>query len=44
VQTRSGHQFVFEVVVNNAKIKDINDVIQAFQDEGKIAAIIWRDN
>jgi D-alanyl-D-alanine carboxypeptidase len=44
VATKGGKQLVFEVVVNNVKIKDLNDVLQAFQDEGKIAAILWRDN
>lgn len=44
VQTKSGKQLIFEVVVNNVKIKELNDVLQAFQDEGRISAILWRDN
>ena len=44
VATKGGKQLVFEIVVNNVKINDLNDVLQAFQDEGKIAAILWRDN
>jgi len=31
-------------VVNNVKITALNDVLQAFQDEGTLAAILWRDN
>jgi D-alanyl-D-alanine carboxypeptidase len=44
VVSKGGKQLIFEIVVNNVKIKDLNDVLQAFQDEGKIAAILWRDN
>lgn len=43
VQAKSGRQLVFEVVVNNVPITGLNDVIQAFQDEGTISAILWRD-
>jgi D-alanyl-D-alanine carboxypeptidase len=44
VNTRSGKQLVFELAVNNVKLGSINDVLQVFQDQGKIAAMIWRDN
>ena len=42
--TKGGKQLVFEIVVHNVKINDLNNVLLAFQDEGKIAAILWRDN
>ncbi|MGH8013306.1 MAG: peptidase S13, partial [Candidatus Binataceae bacterium] len=44
IQTKSGRQLVFQLVVNNVPLTGINDVIQVFQDEGTIAAILWRDN
>ena len=44
VQSKSGKLLSFEVVVNNVKIMGLNDVLRAFQDEGTIAAILWRDN
>lgn len=44
ITTRSGKHLVYEVVVNNVPIADISGVIQVFQDEGVISAILWRDN
>jgi PBP4 family serine-type D-alanyl-D-alanine carboxypeptidase len=43
IKARSGRRLVFQVVVNDVAITDLNDVIQAFQDQGTIAAILWRD-
>jgi D-alanyl-D-alanine carboxypeptidase len=31
-------------VVNNVPITGLNQVLQVFQDQGTIAAILWRDN
>jgi hypothetical protein len=31
-------------VVNNVPIKNIPDILQIFQDQGTISAILWRDN
>ncbi len=46
VTTRSGRQLVFELVVNNVDITAnlLAGVINVFQDQGRIAAILWRDN
>jgi D-alanyl-D-alanine carboxypeptidase len=44
INTKSGKKLAFELVVNNVPIRDIPDVIQVFQDEGTISAILWRDN
>lgn len=39
--TRNGTQLVFELVVNNVPVKGLNDLLQVFQDQGTIAAILW---
>ena len=44
IDTKSGKKLVYQVVVNNVAIKNIPDIIQIFQDEGTISAILWRDN
>jgi D-alanyl-D-alanine carboxypeptidase len=44
IKTKSGNQLVFQLVVNNVPISGLENVIQAFQDEGTIAATLWRDN
>jgi D-alanyl-D-alanine carboxypeptidase len=44
IDTRSGKKLAYELVVNNVPIQNIPDVIQVFQDEGTISAILWRDN
>jgi D-alanyl-D-alanine carboxypeptidase len=44
ITSRSGRRLVFELVVNNVPITGLNQVLQVFQDQGTIAAILWRDN
>lgn len=44
INARSGRTLAYQVVVNNVPFKTISDVIQVFQDEGVISAILWRDN
>ncbi len=44
VNARSGRRLAYELVVNDVPFKAISDVIQIFQDEGTISAILWRDN
>jgi len=44
IQTRGGRKLAYQLVVNNVPFKEIEDVIQVFQDEGRISAILWRDN
>jgi D-alanyl-D-alanine carboxypeptidase len=43
IRAKSGKQLVYELVVNDVAITGLGDVIQVFQDEGKISAILWRD-
>jgi D-alanyl-D-alanine carboxypeptidase len=43
VNTRQGHRLAFQLVVNNVELSGFDDIIQAFQDEGRISAILWRD-
>ncbi|HEY1215134.1 MAG TPA: D-alanyl-D-alanine carboxypeptidase [Bryobacteraceae bacterium] len=44
IDASSGRKLAYEVVVNNVPFKALSDVIQIFQDEGTISAILWRDN
>ena len=44
IHARSGRLLAYQLVVNNVPFKGIGDVIQVFQDEGTISAILWRDN
>jgi D-alanyl-D-alanine carboxypeptidase len=44
INAQSGKKLAYQVVVNDVRIKSILDVLQAFQDEGTISAILWRDN
>jgi D-alanyl-D-alanine carboxypeptidase len=41
--TRSGRKLAYQLVVNGVPITGILDVLKAFQDEGTISAILWRD-
>jgi len=43
IKAKSGRKLAYELVVNNVAITGLKDVIQAFQDEGTISAILWRD-
>ena len=44
IYTNSGRKLAYELVVNNVPVKNLPDVVQVFQDEGTISAILWRDN
>jgi len=44
ITARSGKKLVYEVVVNNVPVSDLNGLLQVFQDQGTISAILWRDN
>jgi D-alanyl-D-alanine carboxypeptidase len=44
IYTKGGKKLAYELVVNNVPIKTVPDVVQIFQDEGTISAILWRDN
>lgn len=43
ITTKSGRHLTYEVVVNNVPINGIPDVVNVFQDEGTISAMLWRD-
>jgi D-alanyl-D-alanine carboxypeptidase len=43
IKAKSGRKLVYELVVNEVAITGLNDVIQVFQDEGTISAMLWRD-
>ena len=47
IKAKSGRQLAFALVVNEVPIADreqlLRNVIQVFQDQGTIAAILWRD-
>ena len=44
IATKSGRRLAYQLVVNNVNVTSLSDVIQVFQDEGRISAILWRDN
>jgi D-alanyl-D-alanine carboxypeptidase len=44
IDTKNGHHLTFQLVVNNVPIKGIPDILQVFQDQGRIAAMLWRDD
>ncbi len=43
IRTKSGRNLTFELVVNNVPISGISGITSVFQDEGTIAAMLWRD-
>jgi PBP4 family serine-type D-alanyl-D-alanine carboxypeptidase len=47
IKAKSGRQLAFALVVNEVPIADreqlLRNVIQVFQDQGTVAAILWRD-
>jgi D-alanyl-D-alanine carboxypeptidase len=43
ITTKRGHHLTFQLVVNNVPIKGILDLTKVFQDEGTVAAMLWRD-
>ena len=44
INAKSGRRLAYQLVVNDVPFRAISDVIQIFQDEGTISAILWRDN
>lgn len=44
ITAKSGKKLIYEVVVNNVPVRDLSGVMQIFQDEGTISAILWRDH
>jgi D-alanyl-D-alanine carboxypeptidase len=43
ITSKSGKHLTFELVVNDVPISNIDDITKVFQDEGTIAAMLWRD-
>ncbi|MBV8117206.1 MAG: D-alanyl-D-alanine carboxypeptidase, partial [Candidatus Eremiobacteraeota bacterium] len=43
ITTKSGRHLTFQLVVNNIPIAKVLDLIHVFQDQGTIAAMLWRD-
>lgn len=43
ITTKSGRHLTFQLVVNNIPISGIPDLINVFEDEGSVAAMLWRD-
>jgi D-alanyl-D-alanine carboxypeptidase len=44
ITTKGGRHLVYQLVVNNVVITRVDDVLRIFQDEGRISAMLWRDN
>jgi D-alanyl-D-alanine carboxypeptidase len=44
ITSRSGRRLIYQVVVNDVAVIGVNDILQVFQDEGRISALLWRDN
>jgi D-alanyl-D-alanine carboxypeptidase/D-alanyl-D-alanine carboxypeptidase/D-alanyl-D-alanine-endopeptidase (penicillin-binding protein 4) len=44
ITTKTGRRLAYQLVVNNVEISSLDDVIQVFQDEGTISAVLWRDH
>lgn len=43
IDSRSGRHLVYQLAVNEVPIQDINTIVDVFQDQGTISAILWRD-
>lgn len=43
IDTRSGRRLAYQLVVNEVPVQELNDLLQIFQDQGTISAILWRD-
>jgi D-alanyl-D-alanine carboxypeptidase len=44
IDAKSGRRLIYQLVVNDVLVTDLNKLLQIFQDEGTISAILWRDN
>jgi D-alanyl-D-alanine carboxypeptidase len=44
ITARSGRKLAYEVVVNKVPVRNLNGLLQVFQDQGTISAMLWRDN
>ena len=44
IDARSGRRLIYGVYVDNVAVNGIADIIDVFNDEGKISANIWKEN
>ena len=44
IDAKSGKRLIYQLVVNNVPVTKLEQLLQIFQDEGTISAILWRDN
>lgn len=45
IEAKSGRRLAFTNAVNDVgPLSSIDEVLDVFQDQGKISAIVWRDN
>jgi D-alanyl-D-alanine carboxypeptidase len=42
IDAKSGRRLAFALVVNNVPITDVPDILNVFNDEGTISAIVWK--
>lgn len=43
VTTKTGRRIAFQLVVNGVPVSGLDEVVQVFQDQGQVSAILWRD-
>lgn len=43
IDSKNQHRLIFNLVVNNVPINSLEELIEVFQDQGTIAALLWRD-
>jgi D-alanyl-D-alanine carboxypeptidase len=43
IDTRGGRRLVYQLVVNEVPIEDLDGLLQIFEDQATISAILWRD-
>jgi len=43
IDAKSGRRLAYQLVVNNVPITEFDQLLDIFQDEGTISAILWRD-
>jgi D-alanyl-D-alanine carboxypeptidase len=44
IDAKSGRRLIYQLVVNDVPVADLNGLFQIFQDQATISAILWRDN
>jgi D-alanyl-D-alanine carboxypeptidase len=43
IDAKSGRRLIYQLVVNEVPVNDLNGLLQIFQDQGTISAMLWRD-